>query len=83
MAGGNVTVSHISRGVVHFVVQNIMQATVTSNKASLTVTSFATLTTNYVRRQRMFLLVPSAHAVGCQEGISPGEYRCMYIAQSH
>ena len=28
MAGGNVTVSHISCGVVHFVVQNIMQATV-------------------------------------------------------
>jgi len=28
MAGGNVTVSHISRCVVHFVVQNNMQATV-------------------------------------------------------
>jgi hypothetical protein len=35
------------------------------------------LTTNYVRRQRMFLLVPSAHAVGCQEEIPPGKYQFM------
>jgi len=40
------------------------------------VTSIATLTTNYVRW--MFLLVPSAHAVGCQEEIPPGKHRFMF-----
>ena len=39
--------------------------------ASLAVTSIAKLTTNYVRC--MFLLVPFAHAVACQEEIPPGE----------
>jgi len=45
--------------------------------ASLAVNSIATLKTNYVRW--MFLLVPSVHAVGCQEEIppGPGEHRFM------
>ena len=43
-----------------------------STVASLAVTSIATLTTNYVRW--MFLVVPSAHAVGYQEEIPPGEH---------
>jgi len=50
--------------------------------ALLAITSIATLTTNYVRW--MFLLVPSAHAVGCQEEIPPGEYRlCCAILLTH
>jgi hypothetical protein len=42
------------------------------------VRNLATLTTNYVRRQRKFLLAPSAHAVGCQEEIPSGEYQFMF-----
>ena len=50
--------------------------------ASLAVNLVATLTTNYVRW--MFLLVPSAHAMGCQEEIPPGEYRlCCAILSTH
>jgi len=41
--------------------------------ASLAGKSIATLTTNYVRW--MFLLVPSAHAMGCYEETPPGEHR--------